>query len=556
MKNFRTLLKMISRNNDMEMPEHGEKAKGYKIMGIIAMCCIMIPCCLIVGFIVYIMTAALIEAGGMTEGLNLVIQLMSVFGVIFSIMVIFNLLYFSSDLDHLLPLPVKPAELVAAKFTHAYFAESVMEFMVLFCGFIGYFVAAQIRPVSVMTSIIGVFLLPVLPLVYCGVFSLIVMAFFSKAKLLKNVDFMVGLAVLVFAGLFVWSFAQMDAVNINNYIDSLRNGDNIFINIMNKIFFTVPLFLKALQGDSILYMLIFILVNAACIAVLLILGNALYLRGVYLVSSSGKSGKRRDKRERVENFAIRTPFMAYLDKECKILVRTPAYRKYCVVVNLIWPILIAALFNIPATADSIRSFRDTFEKGYFLSDVIMLVAVTSIAFFATAMNSIASTAFTREGSHISFVKHIPMAYRTQIRVKVWISMIFSGVTIVLSTIILSIYMDCSFIDSVYYVLIGVLCAGICTYTGVLLDSTHPKIDWEDEYGALRGNLNAFFNMAIAIVIAIVLCGIGYLLFRFTWIQSYAVYIIYLIILGVMLIIFRRYTMKMSAKNIDTDVYSE
>lgn len=556
MKNFRTLLKMISRNNDMEMPEHGEKAKGYKIMGIIAMCCIMIPCCLIVGFIVYIMTAALIEAGGMTEGLNLVIQLMSVFGVIFSIMVIFNLLYFSSDLDHLLPLPVKPAELVAAKFTHAYFAESVMEFMVLFCGFIGYFVAAQIRPVSVMTSIIGVFLLPVLPLVYCGVFSLIVMAFFSKAKLLKNVDFMVGLAVLVFAGLFVWSFAQMDAVNINNYIDSLRNGDNIFINIMNKIFFTVPLFLKALQGDSILYMLIFILVNAACIAVLLILGNALYLRGVYLVSSSGKSGKKRDKRERVENFAIRTPFMAYLDKECKILVRTPAYRKYCVVVNLIWPILIAALFNIPATADSIRSFRDTFEKGYFLSDVIMLVAVTSIAFFATAMNSIASTAFTREGSHISFVKHIPMAYRTQIRVKVWISMIFSGVTIVLSTIILSIYMDCSFIDSVYYVLIGVLCVGICTYTGVLLDSTHPKIDWEDEYGALRGNLNAFFNMAIAIVIAIVLCGIGYLLFRFTWIQSYAVYIIYLMILGVMLIIFRRYTMKVSAKNIDTDVYSE
>ena len=189
MKNFRTLLKMISRNNDMEMPEHGEKAKGYKVMGIIAMCCIMIPCCLVVGFIVYIMTAALMEAGGQTEGLNLVIQLMSVFGVIFSIMVIFNLLYFSSDLDHLLPLPVKPAELVAAKFTHAYFAESVMEFMVLFCGFIGYFIAAELKPVSVLTSIIGVFLLPVLPLVYCGVFSLIIMAFLAGAKLFKNVDF-------------------------------------------------------------------------------------------------------------------------------------------------------------------------------------------------------------------------------------------------------------------------------------------------------------------------------------------------------------------------------
>ena len=526
------------------------------VMGYIAMGCIMIPCCVVVGFIVYIMTAALMEAGGQTEGLNLVIQLMSVFGVIFSIMVIFNLLYFSSDLDHLLPLPVRPAELVAAKFTHAYFAESVMEFMVLFCGFIGYFVAAEIRPVSVITSIIGVFLLPVLPLVYCGIFSLIVMAFLSKAKLLKNVDFMVGLAMVVFAGLFIWSFAQMDSVNINNYIDSLKNGDNIFINIMNKVFFTVPLFLRALQGDSIIYMLLFVLANVVCIALLLFLGNVLYLRGVYLVSSTGRSGRRRREKDKLESFAIKTQFKAYFDKEIKTLVRTPAYRKYCVVVNIIWPILVVALFKIPATADSIRGFRATFEKGFFLSDVLVLIAVTAIAFFATAMNSIASTAFTREGSHISFIKHIPMAYRTQIRVKVWISLVFSGVTVAISTVILGIYMDCSFIDSVYYVIIGFLCVAICTYTGILLDSTHPKIDWEDEYGALRGNLNAFFNMAIAIAAAIVFCGAGYLLFRFTRIPSIAVYILYLMILGAMLIILRIYTMKMSERNIDTDVYSE
>ena len=70
MKNFRTLLKMISRNNDMEMPEHGDKAKGYKVMGIIAMCCIMIPCCLVVGFIVYIMTAALMRGRWADRGIE------------------------------------------------------------------------------------------------------------------------------------------------------------------------------------------------------------------------------------------------------------------------------------------------------------------------------------------------------------------------------------------------------------------------------------------------------------------------------------------------------
>lgn len=546
---------MISKNNEMDMPERGEKAKSYKVMGVIAMCCIMIPCCFVVGYIVYIMTAALIEAGGCTEGLNLVIQLMSVFGVVFSIMVIFNLLYFSSDLDHLLPLPVKPAELVAAKFTHAYFAESVMEFMVLFCGFIGYFAAVGIDIIPAAVAVLGVFLIPVLPLVYCGVISLIVMAFFSRIRLLRNVDFMVGVVTVIFAGLFLISFAQMDSVNIDNYIESLKVGDNIFINIMNSVFFTVPLFLAALEEGSVLYMLAFVFMNVFCVAVLLAIGNRLYLRGVYLVSSGGKSGKR-GRKESAGSYKERKPFAAYLDKELKTLIRTPAYRKYCVVVNIIWPVLVVAVFKLPATAQSISDFRSIFQRGFFLSDVIVLMAVVAIAFFATAMNSIAATSFTREGSHISFVKHIPVDYRTQIRVKVWTSMLFSAVTVAVSTVLLCLLMGCGALSTIYFVLLGVMCSGICTYTGILLDSTHPKTEWEDEYGALRGNLNAFFNMAIAIVIAMILCVAGYVFFRYTTFPSYTVYIIYFMILGALLLVMRKDTELLGARNIDTDVYSE
>ena len=77
----------------------------------------------------------------------------------------------------------------------------------------------------------------------------------------------------------------------------------------------------------------------------------------------------------------------------------------------------------------------------------------------------------------------------------------------------------------------------------------------DEYGSLRGILNAFFIIAIAIVITIVLCVAGYLVFKFTMIPSYAVYIIFFIIMGAILVILRSITMRRSAWNIDTDVYS-
>lgn len=554
MKEYLLLFKAISKNNGMDMPENGRKAKSYKIMGRLALCCIMLPCCFIVGFIVYVMTQALIEAGGITEGLELIVQLMSVFGVIFSIMVIFNVMYFSSDLQHLLPLPIKPSSLVAAKFTHAYFAESVMEFMILFCGFIGYFIAAGIKPVSLITAITGVFLIPVLPLVYCGIFCLIIMAFFSKVKLLKNVDFMVGLASFLFVGLFLLSFIQLDNVNINSYIDSMMNGNNIFISIMGKIFFTVPLFLKALGENSIIYFLLFVLINAAAVALLLVLGNALYLKGVFLVSSNGKTGSRGHHKDAV-SYERTSALKAYFIKECKILYRTPAYRKYCVVVNMIWPVLVAAMFILPSTKDFMAAFRRTFINRHVLSDVIVLMMVIAISFFATAMNSIASTSFTREGAHFTFIKHVPLPYEKQIQVKSLVSILYSGITVMISIVMLCVLMGCSPLQYLYFLIIGILSVVVCTYIGIMLDGAHPRLNWEDEYGALRGNLNAFFNMAIAILIAMVLCAVGWLLFRYTRFSSGLIYAIYLAVMIFACYRIRKTSVKHTIISIKRDLYS-
>lgn len=528
MKNFLLLTKVIMKNSEMDMPDEGKKGKAYKTMGTIALLGIMIPCCFIVGYIVFIMTQALMEANGKTEGLELIVQLMSVFGVVFSLMVIFNVLYFSSDLDHLLPLPIKPSELVAAKFTHAYFAESVMEFMILFCAFIGYFFAAGVKPVSLLTAVLGVFLLPVLPLVYCGIFCLIVMAFFSKIRLLKNVDFMVGLMSVLFIGLFALSFMQLDSMSVDNYIEGLMNGNNIFLNIMGKIFFTVPMFMKALTENSILWCLLFIFVNVVCLAVMLLLGNLLYMRGVYLVSTVGRSG-RKAKKEPAEMYRMKSVFSSYLAKECKILCRTPAYRKYCVVVNVIWPMLVIAMFTMPVTKDFMDSFAKVFHRGYVASDIIVLLFVIALSFFATAMNSIASTSFTREGAHFSFIKHTPVPYKTQIFLKALISIIISGITVLISVLMLCIFMGCSVGSTIYFLVIAMLSVIMCTYIGIMLDATHPKLDWEDEYGALRGNLNAFFNMALAIVIAFVFCLIGYMLYDFTEFRTRLIFAIFLAI---------------------------
>ena len=379
------------------------------------------------------------------------------------------------------------------------------------------------------------------------------MAFLSRIKLFRNVDAVTGLVTVIFLGLFLLSFIQMDSININNYIDGLMNHNNMFTAIMGKIFFTVPVFLKALETNNIAYFLLFILLNVVMAGLLFFLGSKLYLRGVYLVSSVGKAEKKEDVVSDAA-YVKKSIRKAYFLKECKILYRTPAYRKYCVMVNIIWPVLAVALFVLPATKNFMTSFEKLLSKGFVASDLIVLLLVLIISFFATAMNSIASTSFTREGDHFSFIKYAPVSYRTQIGIKAGVSLVYSGITVAVTIIVLCICMHINVPAAIYFIVIGFLSVVCCTYIGLWLDATHPKLNWEDEYGALRGNLNAFFNMAIAILVSMILCGVGFCLFKFTKMDSLMIFAIYLVILGLVTYRIRRSAIIYIKKSISNDLY--
>ena len=66
-----------------------------------------------------------------------------------------------------------------------------------------------------------------------------------------------------------------------------------------------------------------------------------------------------------------------------------------------------------------------------------------------------------------------------------------------------------------------------------MDSVNPKLIWDDELNALRGNYNIFFNMAMAIVIEAVICAGSYLLFRFTDIGSITIILILFVLILIM-----------------------
>lgn len=527
MKNILILYKTLTKNAEMRMPKGGTKGTVYLSLGIIAAFCIMIPCCVIVGFISYIMTEALIEAGAATAGLLAEIHIMSALSMVFGILVIFNILFFSSDREHLVPLPFKSYELLAGKFLFSYMAESVMEFMILISMFIGFFCAAKLNIIGIISSIAGVILIPLLPLVYCGIISLIVFGLLKCIKNTKMINHMSTIVLLLFVILFLFSFKNMGDITVENYINTLADNTNLFSRVLNKIFFTVPFLLQAIENNNIVSLIIYIALNIAVFALMLLLGGIFYQPCLYAVGALGDSNKSKKAIGKISS--ERTPVTSYIIKEFKVLLRTKAYSGNCVFINLLWPAGLFLYITLNQNKEGFLKFVNAFNDGTANAHALVGIAVVFLSFIACAMNSVASTSFTREGAHLSLVKYIPVSYRQQMHAKEIVSLIITYPPLLVTLIIFGLTFNIHPLMYLYYGVLILLCVIITTVIGLALDSASPHSTWDDEYSALRGNLNTFFDMAVMMVMSVIIAGISFAIYNFTSIGINGFHIILFII---------------------------
>ena len=79
------------------------------------------------------------------------------------------------------------------------------------------------------------------------------------------------------------------------------------------------------------------------------------------------------------------------------------------------------------------------------------------------------------------------------------------------------YVGVPFGMNVFYAVLMIAAHVIAVATGLLMDSAAPYATWDDEYSALRGNVNSFFNMAVMMLSALFVVGISLLLYEyFKW----------------------------------------
>lgn len=482
------------------------KGRGWEYVNIIAIIIAFLVFASSIGallFQIYDMLDS-VKQTGLMVGLAYNLYAFMVF--IFGIMSIITVFYFAKDIEYVLPLPFKPYEISLAKFVTVVVYEYIVGAFIMIPVTVAYGYKSGAGIIFYIVSLFCYLLIPILPLVYSSVISIILMRFTNISKHKDGFRIFAGLIGMVIAlglNIFINSATQKSFQNPEALQKLVAQGDNSLINTISNLFITSKLGAFAATSTNSINIFInvalILVVSIAAILIFIIISNSFYLKGALGAFESFSKQKKLSKESVDKSTKQKSKLVAWVGKEIIVLFRTPSYLLNCVAIVIIVPIiLVISLLTEGNVTTMISSIRSLFSSNEIYP--IILIGAFGAVLFMSVMNPTAATSISREGDQIYLSKYLPVSYKTQINAKIISSALLNSIT-VLMVIGALIYLKAS----IYIILaIIILSIGIIYFvgaSGVLIDLLSPKLIWDNEQKAVKQNFNSLKAMLVGVIFA-------------------------------------------------------
>ena len=499
---IRKLTAVIMRSNSME--EAGNKKRKAWILGftVFVLLFVVLPVTVMTGIFTFLTTAKLSEYGHPEFGVKLMYGLISIFTVVFGINVIFNELYFEDDISYLLPLPLKPEELVLSRFFAVFIGENMMQFAVVIAVVTGFGIAHPMNVFQWIFALAGGFLLPIIPTAVIAILGMLLMTFtrfIKKKETVRRISFAIILLILAAGAVML---VCIDIEDIVTYIIEGTAVDILFVRILDVLFPQTGMIASFMASGSVLPLLIYAVICVLSVLLLAVAAHFFYMESVTRLNETTHVQK--NAASSVPSVS-RTAGMTLFVKEMRMLVRTPAFMTNCVAANFVWPVFVPIFGKIMGADMSRGAVALYFDVPKHVS--VSLMVILAVTMVTAAMNCLGSDAFSREGKGFDYIKSIPVSYKLQWNVKLAAAMVWTLAGTVPFFVFFVIYAGFEAGTAVLAVLTVCAACFFVNELGMLLDSLNPKLFWLDALSALRENYNTVFCMGITIVSCAVLCAV-------------------------------------------------
>ncbi len=392
----------------------------------------------------------------------------SILSLMLGFPMLISVFYMTGDIERLMYLPVRPWQIVGAKFTISLIFTYLSSFYFLLPFLTGYGVAAGAGAGFWILAVLALFLLPVIPLVYSGIISMVIMRVFKRAK---NKDFITVLSVILSLCL-AFALSSLGNFNLEGAAlqELLLEGGNSLMGLMNGIFPALRFLEEAVAEGDILSLFLFLAITAVSVVVFFLIADRLYFAGAMGMRETKAGRKTVSEGESRRLSRKKSAGVSCFRKEIRLLVRSPIYFMNCVMMVFLWPLFLIIPFSIQIFQNQdipIGELLGMFSIEGTGGAAVTMFVVLCISLGVGLFNYAAGTAISREGKNLYFMKIIPVPLGVQLRAKLLTAVCFgmAGTTLYcMIFLVAAVFLFGLPVWTLPFALVGSICANVIQCT--------------------------------------------------------------------------------------------
>jgi ABC-2 type transport system permease protein len=464
-------------------------------------------------FALFIAGSALNQPEIMLTTAFLAIQFIVLFFGFFYIMSAF---YFSRDLNILLPLPLKPYQVMGSKFIVILVNEYLMIIPMLLPALIIYGTGTHQGFFYWIKGLLLMLVSPLIPLTMAALFIVILMRFinFRKSKDLWAV--LGGLLAILF-GIGINFFTQrIPPGQEREFIENILRQNSGLVTMIGEKFppsLWATYSLSRWGWEGLGYFLLFLGVSFLLFLVLLWIGNQLFYKSFLSGQEVGRKKRALSHEElKAQTSRVSSPVLAVFYREWRLFIREPLYVMNGLAGMIMMPflLLMPLLGDGGELADLLRRLQNP--------DPSMVLPITlagvGIMLFVACINIVACTAVSREGATFWVSKTIPLSPSRQVMGKLLHAIAISMIGIIVTSIPLYMVFRPTPLRFLVILLISLPGILLINLLNLMVDVLRPKLEWNNPQEAVKQNMNGLLGILLSVATIIFLGGLSFLLFVF------------------------------------------
>ncbi len=497
MKDVLKLTKILLKNSFQGEKKNKSKTIG-RLLVLLAYILIFGYLAAIVVFLCYQLLNFLIKLNQPAIYLNLILGAtvaVALFRTLFSAV---NVLYFSKDLEYLLPLPINPSKILMAKWNVLVISNYIIEIFIVLPALILYGIMLDQGVLYYLYAALVFVLLPVIPVILISFLMSILMRF---TKFIKNKDFVqyltVAITLLIVIGVqFIGTGEQITEAEVYEMLTK-TNG---VVEYMSKAFSTITVSLKALINSENLSGLINIVILFVVTVIFYILlakfSSKMYIKSA---TSSLSNGIKRKENLKISGYKQNSKVGSYIKKEFLNLIRNPIFCMQCIIPPILFPFIFAIPIYLEISKDEVATSEFMQVANSFLASPAMLGIVLAILGFIFMFNFISATAVSRDSENAILMKTFPISLKKQTIYKMLPAVIMNVFPILFVLVVLKLLVGVSYIYLGIITFLAMLVNFLVNYIGIIIDLKNPKLNWSSEYTVVKQNMNIFYLMVVVLI---------------------------------------------------------